>query len=730
MISVAMIVGGQIIYTRFNADSFQESYLQSLQAKTRKLGEFIKSDVEYVLNLRIPLTKLIKVEGTLKEILLATPELEFIEITDLDGYVLYYADHQSMGRVEPGIKLSRTSDNAANRKLESFGLTPAATDTVLPILNPRKKRLIGYIKMRLSPHPIISTSREILLDMITVILTSLLVTFEFLMFFVAYSISDPLRCALKDIRHAIRNFSLLPAKTFLFMKELGNVMESFNRFMTGFQKKTGSFVSVQQRLPEAQKQLAAGFRKQTKIPLSEQAPGNPALQSATGRLQTALIVLQQRTEFFFNRVSAQALPLAPSDLPEEKENEDIPADNIPYPYIRPLIFIFLIAHGLSASFFPLYVETFYVPLPGLSKEMVLGLPISLFMLFFAFSMLFTGRWTDLSGWYTPLLAGLFINAAGFILTGLSQNITEVFVFRSLTAIGFGIAFMACQRFIMGSTTSQTRAPGMAAMVAAFMGGDLVGTVIGGMLADRIGYDNVFFMAGVFSLLAFVFALLLFRKNTGRSLKRVKKAGKLIPVKELFRAAGNREFFAMVFLQAIPAKMALIGFLFYFVPIYLKGLGTLQSDIGRVIMCYSLALIILGPLLSKLFHNPAFRKYYVFTGGFITGIAMLGFHFHSGFFAVLLLVTALGIAHTFSMSAQASFISETAIVKQLGAGTGIGVFRFWERTGNVIGPLVMGALMTSAGYQQSVVWLGMIILACSFLYLIMMLWPRIKNIIHG
>jgi hypothetical protein len=88
------------------------------------LGSFLKSDVEFVLNLNIPLTKLIKLKNTLKEILVATPELEFIEITDLKGYVLYYADHQSMGRVEPGTRRPKKFNEQATWRPGTLYLTP------------------------------------------------------------------------------------------------------------------------------------------------------------------------------------------------------------------------------------------------------------------------------------------------------------------------------------------------------------------------------------------------------------------------------------------------------------------------------------------------------------------------------------------------------------------------------------------------------------------------------
>jgi predicted MFS family arabinose efflux permease len=192
-----------------------------------------------------------------------------------------------------------------------------------------------------------------------------------------------------------------------------------------------------------------------------------------------------------------------------------------------------------------------------------------------------------------------------------------------------------------------------------------------------------------------------------------------PFKNLFRVLKDAEFFSVVFLQGIPAKIALIGFLYYFVPIYLKRMDTLQSDIGRVLMCYGVTLIFLNPLFSKLLKKTAYQRHFIALGGLITGLAMISFHFYSGFGAVLFLVIILGLAHTFSIPSQAAFIAETKIVKALGTGTGMGLFRFWERIGNVTGPLFLGFLMAWAGYEQAVPILGLITVVCTVLYLLIM-----------
>ncbi len=105
---------------------------------------------------------------------------------------------------------------------------------------------------------------------------------------------------------------------------------------------------------------------------------------------------------------------------------------------------------------------------------------------------------------------------------------------------------------------------------------------------------------------------------------------------------------------------------------------------------------------------------------LTGPSMISFHFFQGLGGILFIVMTMGVAHTFSVSSQASFITETAFVKKVGPGAGMGIFRFWERTGNVAGPLLMGSLITTTGYERSIMIVGIISVLCSLLYFIMII----------
>jgi heme exporter protein D len=64
------------------------------------------------------------------------------------------------------------------------------------------------------------------------------------------------------------------------------------------------------------------------------------------------------------------------------------------------------------------------------------------------------------------------------------------------------------------------------------------------------------------------------------------------------------------------------------------------------------------------------------------------------------------------------------------GVGMGTYRLWERTGNILGPFIMAALVAAGGYRQAVVWLGAGTVLLSILYLVVLPSTTRKGGVRG
>jgi predicted MFS family arabinose efflux permease len=700
IVSVLVIVCGQVFYSYKNYISFKESYISTLKNKSENLGLYIKKDIEYVLDFGIPITRLIKLENTMKDVLEGLPELKFIEITDLDNNLLYYADHLKMQRIEKGSEKSKIfkSEQKNENTVISF-----------PLFYNKKNEPAGYLNMKLSPEIIKFQTRQILFDLITLIMTSFLITFEFMTFFAAFSIKQPFEKLTININYSSASLTPLKTENFNIFKEFQGIAEKINSLI---------FENFKALFPVLKfKKVFKYFKNLLKFEINFQKKfiskieNNNNLSSITNTYSE----LEQKLEGFDKKLQTSF----------NKQKKDTIAEKTQFGFIRPIVFLFIMADGFSISFFPLFVEQLYVPFAGISKEVMIGIPMSIYMLFVAFSMPMAGKIADNRGWYKILIYGLLINSFGLFLTAFSKGLVSLIIFRIITAIGFGIVFISSQKFIIDNTTAKSRSVGMASFLAAFFSGDICGTVIGGMLAQRIGYENIFYISGIFSLCAAISVIFIFKDNckTNNSFKTSDSKNLPFTLRELFIVFKDKKFAGVLLFQAIPAKITLIGFLFYFTPLYLKQMGVLQSDTGRIIMSYSIAIIFAGPVFSNFMKTQTSRKYYIAAGGIITGISLALFSFFNGFFAIFVVVTVLGIAQSFSVPAQASFVSETEIVKKLGMGTGMGVFRFWEKAGNVAGPVVAGFFISQYGYVDAVSYIGVISISASIIYLLIILTDK-------
>jgi len=410
----------------------------------------------------------------------------------------------------------------------------------------------------------------------------------------------------------------------------------------------------------------------------------------------------------FDRIRAVSLTRLKGPVPESPPLTD-PV------LIRPAVFLFVFSEALSISFLPLYAKQLYAPMAGLSEEVALGLPISAFMLFTALSLPVGGWLAEAWGCRKAFPSGCLLCGAGLFFSGAAESLPGLVLFRCLTGFGFGIAFMTAQHFIVSATGEKRRAEGMAMFLSAFYAGTLCGTAIGGMVADRVGFHHLFHAGAVLAAVSALFAFRVIPEAPGRRQALPSFKGALPSPKVFFRLLSDRHFFALAVLQAIPNKIGLIGLVYFAAPLMLREQGTDPSDAGRVIMGYSLVMILLGQAVSRWSDRRGLARPQVFWGGLLSGLSLIPFLFFSGIGMVTAGVLLLGLSHTLSVANQLKLASELEAVQALGTGIGLGVYRQVERAGNVAAPLLMGALASGVGFGRALALVGGLTVISSLLF---------------
>ena len=678
-IVLGFTVVSQLIYLYVNVSSYQNKYTQVVRNNLSAVGTSLQENLNDILEKGISIKKFYGLNTFLKRILSDAPDLAFIAIHDSAGQWLYYCDRKKF-----------LQDQALTEEKEATLLAGSTPDARLSFnLQKSEGAILGGMVLGVDQDLIAKRVKGIALDTGTIILVSILATIDFLFFIVAYTIALPLRKVANEIQLAQKQKLINLSISRTGIDFLDHILHQFDQYRNSFK--------------EEWIKLAAISRSLISTP-EQQYPGGPLARESLANLKAIIGRFHLGGESW-----TKTLPVESPVL------------------IRPTIFLFVFSEALSISFLPLFAKEVYRPLWNLSEEIVLGLPISAFMLFTAISLPLGGVWSDIVGRKKAFLTGAIISATGLFFSGTANDILLLIMYRSIVGFGFGIVFMTVQGYILDVTSTANRAEGMAIFLSAFYGGILCGSAIGGMVADRVGFRSLFFMGAATAVVSIFFLYIFIDEKTvpghheggkqeaGNWFKNVKDA--LPSPRMAIRLFTDRNFAALTIFQSIPNKICLIGLVYYLAPLFLKDLGNTQSDTGRYIMSYSLVMIIFSQSVSKWSDRFFTTKAFIFWGGIFSGLALMPFLFWTNTLMVALSIILLGLAHTLSVANQAKLASQLKAVNRVGLGPGLGIYRQVERVGNVLAPIILGALASFMGYAKSIAFIGIYTAVSSFLFLL-------------
>ncbi len=363
--------------------------------------------------------------------------------------------------------------------------------------------------------------------------------------------------------------------------------------------------------------------------------------------------------------------------------------------IRTLSFIMFMGAYMSISFVPVLMRQLYQPIAGLSEEIVIGLPTSAEMFCCGISTVIAGLAIDKKGWRKVFYVGTAIFGIGMLASGLAWNTVMYIIARGICGSGYGFWLMAMRSFAVSASTELEKGENVSAMNSGAYAGLNCGSVLGGMLADRIGFSRVFYIAIVFLVMAVIFALTYFRSTNMNVCKEVKvsvpdkQSGKTgVNVKKFFTDFKVLTFFVLIIIPTSICGM----FLDYLFPLLAVSLNVSTANISRAFLLNGMCVIIFGPIFSKVL-GKKFKSFTVVTiAAITTAAAMLAFSVSgklaSGFIAAILL----GLAGSFGVAAQSNYFHKLNAVNIFGRGKALGFFSNVEKTGQTLGPMVFGSII--------------------------------------
>lgn len=668
---VVVLLLAQGAVSLFAVRAFEQELAPQLHRKAEVVGRSVGAQITAAVELGIPLDRLVGMDAFLGDIIADNEDILYLAVVDPRGRVLYASNlpgDLATNLTPPPAGVDTPEPPAAQVEHDS------AYDTGFPLLV--NGQAAGSLHVGVDKAFVRGELNEIFSDVLTVLVISLLVTLELLLFFVVVHISAPMR-VVREMLGRLGKGDFTRVLTMRSSDEIGRFGLSVDRLIRHLNER---FLELRQEAHEARAgQIDAGL---------------------AARIEAAVANLGRR--FRFAEPEAEARVESRFGM-----------------RIRAPLFLFMFSEELSRSFLPLFVRELYEPIPGLSVAMVVGLPITVFMATVALVTPLAGILTDRYGARRIFLLAVLPVMAGYAGACFAHNIYDFLFWRALSAVGYGMIFIASQAYIAQTTTTGSRAQGMAIFVGAVAAAGICGPSIGGIIADRIGYRLTFLVSAALALAAawIVYAALDDqRPTTGR--RRGLGLGDIAILLRDFR------FLAAVLFAAIPGKLILAGFLFYLAPLYLFELHNSQPAIGRIMMTYGVATVILAPLIARWADGLGRHAVFVAVGGVVSGLGCLFVLGHSSSWTVLIAIVALGVGQAAALPNQLAVIHEIALdyERSLGSATVLAAYRLLERLGTVIGPLVAAIFLGSFDYPTATAAMGSLVILCSLAFALSRLRP--------
>ncbi len=660
VLAVLVLVPPMALISAAALDRFELVMSDELDAKATAVGHDLADRIERAVGLGIPIDKLVGVEDFFAPVLETNPELRYLAISGIDGRVLFLKGADK-AQLEPHYR-STDFDGPAPLLKASIG---DYTDLALPI--DVKGARLGMLHVGMDAGYVHQRVERVFVDVAVVMAVALLLAAEILLFVVVVNVSGPLRRARGMMERVCRgDFTRLVGAG--PMDEVGRFVRVLNGAVT--------------RADDLYRRLVA------------------YIEEIKGAHFDAGVV--RRVGDIEDRVNAR-YRFAPGGEPQrgpERQAVDV----------RLALVLFVFAEELSRPFLPLYVGTLPSPIPWLTPDMAMAVPIAVFMACVAIASPWAGAVTGRLGSRVVFLFGLVPAVIGFVLTGLAHDVVDLTLWRAMTGLGYAVVTMACQGYMSRAVASGSRAQGFGMFVGAMLTASVCGMALGGVLVERVGFRDVFFVSAGLAMLSGVLANRLNEPVPTES-------GRNASVGDLLVLLRNWRFSVLMLFAAIPSKLALTGVVYFLVPVYLVKLGYGFGDIARVMMIYAVTVVVMSPLVARLADQTGWRAGLVALGGVIGGIGLLVPAIGFGIVPVMMAMLCLGMAQGLAASAQLAVIPDVcgAECRALGQTNVLAQVRLLERIGSTAGPLAAAALLPVVGYAGAISVLGAVMLAMALVF---------------
>lgn len=392
--------------------------------------------------------------------------------------------------------------------------------------------------------------------------------------------------------------------------------------------------------------------------------------------------------------------------------------------LRLIVFLTALSEELLRPFFAVFASELVPLSPAWSPTMQAGIPVTAFMLTLALAQ-------PLGPWLTQhfevrraLSVVAVLGALCLGLTAATHSGALVLALRAGSGVCYGLLLILVQTTIVRITGGEQRARGLVTVASAIVAAGVCGPALGGIVADRLGTTAAFAACAACLLLA---ALTSLRITAVAERNHAHLAG-LGGWRGMLAVLRQPRVMAVTWWAAVPARLVAAALLVVVTPLYLLEQGASASVAGRVLLLYFLVFMVSAPWVSRWSDLRQRRKPWVLTGSALSALACAAMPVVGGVAGAALCCALLGLAQALMSAPQLALVTEAFAPdphnKQALQATpeqALAAFRFIERFGSVLAPLVVALAVAQFGLVGAVSVLGVMLLVCT-----MLLWASLRH----
>jgi predicted MFS family arabinose efflux permease len=393
---------------------------------------------------------------------------------------------------------------------------------------------------------------------------------------------------------------------------------------------------------------------------------------------------------------------------------------------RPLFFLAVFVEHLNYPFLPQHVLAI-IDGAGLAGTLS-SAPFAGYYLAFALSLI-PGSWACQRFGSKPLVSwGLFVAACGLVSLPFVDGLATLTGARLLAGIGQGMVFIGIQSYVISLSGTSKRTQGAAIIVFGFQGGMISGTAIGSLLVGYVGATGVFLLSAGIAMTIFAHSIVLLPVDRATGTHAPGRAvGIARLLGDIVRVLKPDDFLGMILLIGIPAKAMMTGVVLFGLPLLLTSRGYSSEAIGQLIMLYAIGVLAASEWISRVVDRTGAVRRVLVWGAILSGggTLMVGAMGEPGdgvgptgeLVHLILGIGLMGVAHGLVNAPIVTGIGETAAARRLGVESATAAYRFLERIGHILGPLIVGQIFAHWGRTAvSLAWIGVVIVFLALVFI--------------